>query len=166
MLREEVWNQEKHQVMFSPAGWGASQHAPSVGQHYFRQQKLPCNPPHQFKTHPWAFVLPIKAHAFAAVCFSSVGRTKGHHIQNLHLPPLTTSAFLKKLVLLIKMPWSAFVMLGKPWVTAQKCYRCYWQPNDKNKQEGPWSFSIKICLISSRWTSSQQGRYWCQHTPS
>lgn len=85
-----------------------------LGSITFSSKNCHATKPHQFKTHPWAFVLPVKASAFAAVRFSSVGRTKGHHIQNLHLPPLTTSAFLKKLVLLIKMPWSAFFVLGKP----------------------------------------------------
>lgn len=156
--------------MFPPAGQGASQHPPSVGQHYFFQQKLPSSQNRQVKTHPYSawgpFVLPGKASAFAALRFSSVGRIKGHHIQNLHLPPLTTSASLKKLVLLIKIPWSASVMFGKLWVAGQKYWRHHWQPNDKNKQEGPWSGATKLCLMSSRWTSSHQGRCQRQCTPS
>lgn len=70
-----------------------------------------------------------------------------------------------KLVSFIEILRSASVILGRLRVPAQKYWRLYWQPNDRNKWEGPWSCGVQLCLMSSRWTSLQQGRCQRQHTP-
>lgn len=115
MLREQVQNQGEHQVIFPPIFPGSrSLLASSFDRAAFlspsKSYKTTCcqNPTTQTPAAPTPErgapcslprQMPLLPHAIQ-LC---AGRIWGHHIQNSYSPPLTTSASLVKLVLLIEI---------------------------------------------------------------